>query len=622
MQARSPREPSDQVEEELEWRDGAALARSTHRGGEDRPHGRSADARTIAASSRAAPFLSSVSLRLPHFGDCTHDGHPDSHGHSPISRAVSATRSSKRSTPRRTSPTPPGCPSCTKIVGRPVCGWMFVERPPRSQRSHIAYSGSTEISACSAACSVPSRSPPASCEQLVRGLEPEAPRSRTAAREGRAARCRAAVLGQGASAGRRRPGRRPRPARRRAARPRASRAARARGSSSTCRVAAACTRAARAVRRARRARRGRAGARGGSRLGAGRRRPRAASRARARRRRRRGSCPVSSSTIRIASGLALRSDTRAAGESPPRQARPAGVRTSSPVCSSSSGRVVRSRAEHAVVGGRERRLVRRGAQVAERICGLSGSSTAASTAAAKQRLGVPREEAVESVRGRHVEREALTAAARSSPLLPQARDRAGEADGDRAVEQADVDAELERVGRRHAEQLARHEIALDRAALLGGVARAIGREPAREVRAPGRLERLARDPEDDLDARGGCGRSRSCAGPRSRASTSSPAASASVEPRSPVSSSSSGRLPERDGARRARRPVLATRRSRRARSGHRASSAGFADGRRREQERRRRCRTARRRGAAGAGRARRGCRRRRGRRAPRRPRRA
>ncbi len=41
-------------------------------------------------------------------------------------------------------------------VGRPVSGWMFVERPPMSQRSHIAQSGSRAISACSAACSVPS----------------------------------------------------------------------------------------------------------------------------------------------------------------------------------------------------------------------------------------------------------------------------------------------------------------------------------------------------------------------------------------------------------------------------------------------------------------------------------
>ena len=53
-------------------------------------------------------------------------------------------------------PTPPGWPSWMKIVGPPVCGCAFVERPPMSQRSHIASSGSTAICACSVACSEPS----------------------------------------------------------------------------------------------------------------------------------------------------------------------------------------------------------------------------------------------------------------------------------------------------------------------------------------------------------------------------------------------------------------------------------------------------------------------------------
>ena len=76
-------------------------------------------------------------------------------------------------------------------------------------------------------------------------------------------------------------------------------------------------------------------------------------------------------------------------------------------------------------------------------------------------------------------REAVAAAARASPLLAQRRDRAGEADRDRAVEQADVDAELERVRRRDAEQLAFDEPTLDLAALLGRVAGAVRREPLR-----------------------------------------------------------------------------------------------------------------------------------------------
>src|SRR5919201_272430 len=43
-----------------------------------------------------------------------------------------------------------------KTVGRPVWKWTFVERPPMSQRSHIAQSGRRAISECSAACSEPS----------------------------------------------------------------------------------------------------------------------------------------------------------------------------------------------------------------------------------------------------------------------------------------------------------------------------------------------------------------------------------------------------------------------------------------------------------------------------------
>ena len=49
---------------------------------------------SIRAITSAAPALDSGSLRLPHLGDCTHDGQPDSHGHSPISRCASPTSAS------------------------------------------------------------------------------------------------------------------------------------------------------------------------------------------------------------------------------------------------------------------------------------------------------------------------------------------------------------------------------------------------------------------------------------------------------------------------------------------------------------------------------------------------
>ena len=66
---------------------------------------------SIRASSSSAPALASGSLRLPHFGDWTHDGQPRSQRHSKISRCASPTSVSKRGKPCRVIPTPPGWPS-------------------------------------------------------------------------------------------------------------------------------------------------------------------------------------------------------------------------------------------------------------------------------------------------------------------------------------------------------------------------------------------------------------------------------------------------------------------------------------------------------------------------------
>ncbi len=62
-------------------------------------------------------------------------------------------------------------------------------------------------------------------------------------------------------------------------------------------------------------------------------------------------------------------------------------------------------------------------------------------------------------------------------MLPERCDGPGEPDRDRAVEEADVDPELERVGRGDAEQLPFDEPPLDVATLLGRVPRAVGGEP-------------------------------------------------------------------------------------------------------------------------------------------------
>ena len=68
------------------------LANTTQRADRQRPrHDQVASRR----SSSRAPRLDSGSFRLPHFGDCTHEGQPERHGHSPINRFASATRRSK-----------------------------------------------------------------------------------------------------------------------------------------------------------------------------------------------------------------------------------------------------------------------------------------------------------------------------------------------------------------------------------------------------------------------------------------------------------------------------------------------------------------------------------------------
>ena len=64
--------------------------------------------------------------------------------------------------PRSAKPAPPGWPSWTKTVSRPVSGCSAVETPPMSQRSQVANSGSRPIEACSAAWAAPGRSASAS----------------------------------------------------------------------------------------------------------------------------------------------------------------------------------------------------------------------------------------------------------------------------------------------------------------------------------------------------------------------------------------------------------------------------------------------------------------------------
>ena len=126
------------------------------------------------------------------------------------------------------------------------------------------------------------------------------------------------------------------------------------------------------------------------------------------------------------------------------------------------------------------------------------------------------------------------------PHLPQAGDGAGEGDADRRVELADVDPELERVGRDDREQLAGGQPRLDLAPLLRRVAAAVGSDPVGQVAACRADAAPRRRSAGSARSRGGCRGSRSSARPGETRSASSSAASESAERRAPVALSISG----------------------------------------------------------------------------------
>ncbi len=65
----------------------------------------------MSSTATAGP-LSSGSLPLPHLGDCTHDGQPDSQPHSAIAVAGGAAASRAATAKARSAkPAPPGWPS-------------------------------------------------------------------------------------------------------------------------------------------------------------------------------------------------------------------------------------------------------------------------------------------------------------------------------------------------------------------------------------------------------------------------------------------------------------------------------------------------------------------------------
>ena len=178
------------------------------------------------------------------------------------------------------------------------------------------------------------------------------------------------------------------------------------------------------------------------------------------------------------------------------------------------------------------------ARCRRRISGLAWSRIAASTGRPVSIAGMADEVLVERVGRRHQHRQTGAAAAGATPLLAQARHGAGEADRDRAVQHADVDAELERVRRHDGPQLARRQPPLELAPLLGRVAGPVGRDARRAGAARGCaiVSRATRCTTSTMRRERPKQITR-----RSRATSSAiiAAASASADARSPVSGSSS-----------------------------------------------------------------------------------
>ena len=166
---------------------------------------------SMRLSSSSAPALSSMSLRLPHFGDWTHDGQPCSHGQPSIIRAVSAAQPSNAAKPAL------GDPDAARVAvvdehrrplrlrvdvrRQPADVPPVAHRPQRQQRDQRVL-GSVQRS-----------------EQLRHPVQPvqlrrapagtRSPRSRTSTAAGRARRGRAPCRPVSTCAGRRRPARSP-----------------------------------------------------------------------------------------------------------------------------------------------------------------------------------------------------------------------------------------------------------------------------------------------------------------------------------------------------------------------------------------------------------------------------
>ena len=158
-----------------------------------------------------------------------------------------------------------------------------------------------------------------------------------------------------------------------------------------------------------------------------------------------------------------------------------------------------ARPEELVVGVAQRQLVGRRDQVPGGDLLVAVVEDRRLDRPLEELLRVAAEELVERVLAGDVDRQPAPPPPRPAPHLPQAGDGAGEGDADRRVELADVDPQLQRVGRDHRQQLAGAEPVLDLAPLLRRVAAAVGRDPRRQLRLPAPLQVFAGEALDQLD---------------------------------------------------------------------------------------------------------------------------
>ena len=285
------------------------------------------------------------------------------------------------------------------------------------------------------------------------------------------------------------------------------------------------------------------------------------------------------STTATLSSDAERSEIRPARKSPPRghvavaaracAARPAATRRSAAVAPALAEDLV-------VLGDRPaapRRRRRPGAASGSARCGGRGSPPR--PGARGTRRGGGRRTGRARPRRRRRRASPRRAAPGAAPHLPQARDRAGEVGADRRVELADVDPQLERVGRRDGEQVAAGEgRPRSRAAAAACSRRGRGRCGRAGVPLPlGELHRG--EPVDQLDPAAALHEA-----DRSHAAR-SPARRAGRRPRRPPSGGSSvwlvdhRRVPHRDLAPGARRAVVVEQRELGARSAARPARRGW-----------------------------------------------